>query len=206
VSVGPASMYWDSCVFYRYLTLEPPEYLHDIEDFIKDAKSGERRIYCSTVSFVEIRQSALKKRSHSSINQFFADMGRAFYPIDPNPNIMIAAGQLRDAQSVNPGGDTTAKPRVIGTADAIHLMTCLYLRDTMGVKDIVFHTFDDGKGKTWEGRCVPLLSFERWFPVDKRSERVAEVCGLTRCLPSHPVPTLLGGPKSGTSIVPQPRP
>jgi hypothetical protein len=96
---------------------------------------------------------------------------------------MIAAGELRDADPTNPSDATTTNKRSIGIADAIHLQTCLYLRDVMNVKDIEFQTFDEGKGKTWEGKCVPLLGFEKWFPEATRTKRVRDVCGLTRKLP-----------------------
>lgn len=195
----PKYMFWDSCVFYRYLTCKPTDHLHDIEDFIKDAREGNREIHCSTVSFVEIRQSALKQRGHGSISEFFVGMKRAFHPFDPNPNIMIIAGQLRDAEAVNPARDASAKSRIVGTADAIHLATCLYLRDVIGLNDIVFHTFDEGKGKTWEGKCVPLLKLEEWFPKEKRTPAIQQVCDLTRCKPVHPVPNLLTGPPQDAS-------
>lgn len=183
-------LYWDSCVFYRFLTGYPTDYVDDVVRLVGDAKKGERKIYTSTIVLAEIRGFALKKTNFSSVREFFDDLRKGVSLIDPNPNIMIFAGQLKDNEATNPSGDGAAPKRVIGTADAIHLATCLFLRDSMGVKDIVFHTFDDGKGKTWEGKCVPLLSFERWFPEQARSKPIESVCGLTRIRPLHPVPTL----------------
>jgi hypothetical protein len=183
---------WDSCVFYCYLTGSPAHYYTDIAEYIMDAKAGKYKIHCSTLAFAEIRQSALAKKGYGSVQEFFADFESAFFPIDPNPNIMIAAGELKNAQPINPSDDKTPNHRVIGTADAIHLMTCLYLRDAMGVKDVIFHTLDEGKGKTWEGKCVPLLGFERWFPPDARNGRVLDVCNLNRKKPLHPQPKLPG--------------
>jgi predicted nucleic acid-binding protein len=177
-------------VFYRYLTGVPPELVDDIHRFIEDARKGERKIYASTIVLAEIRHAALRTKGFGTIEAFINDVRKGVLLIDPNPNIMIAAGRLKDCQSTNPSGDSRAKARVIGTADAIHLATCLHLRDTMGVKGIVFHTFDDGKGSTWEGRCVPLLSFEKWFPENGRPACIDEVCGLDRVKPLHPVPNL----------------
>jgi hypothetical protein len=161
----------------------PQELVDDIDRFIEDARKGERTIYASTIILAEIRQEALRKRHHRSIDDFMGDMRNAVRLIDPNPNIMMAAGRLKDCRSTNPAKDGKATPRVIGTADAIHLATCLYLRDTMGVSGIVFHTFDDGKGKTWEGKCVPLLSFEKWFPEKDRPSCIKDVCSLERLKP-----------------------
>jgi hypothetical protein len=33
-------LFWDSCVFIRYLTGIPPEHNGDIDDYIEDAKKG----------------------------------------------------------------------------------------------------------------------------------------------------------------------
>lgn len=194
-------LYWDSCVFYRYLTGVPPELVDDIHRFVEDAKKGIRKIYCSTIGLAEIRQSALKRKNFGTITEFFDDLRKAVDLVDPNPNIMTMAGRLKDCTSVNPAGDTNAKPRVIGTADAIHLSTCLFIRDAMNVRGIVFHTFDDGKGSTWEGRCVPLLSFEKWFPEKGRPACIEQVCGLDRCKPLHPNPSLFNIAAHGTSPV-----
>jgi predicted nucleic acid-binding protein len=183
------NIYWDSCVFYRFLTQKPFNFVDDISRFIEDAKKGTRKIYCSTIVLAEIRAEALKR---GNIQDFFASLKSAVNLVDPDPNIMIMAGQLKDSRAVNPG-DIKGKARVVGTADAIHLATCIYLRDQLGISDVVFHTFDDGKGATWEGKCIPLLSFERWYPAKTRTPIVGDVCDLTRCKPSHPEKGLFSG-------------
>lgn len=187
----PEHLFWDSCVIIRYVTRSPSELLGDLDDYVESAKRGDRKIYCSTLAMTEIRPRYFIGGKFGSIRQFFIDMESAFYPVEPNPNILIAAGELRDAEPVNPSDDNAANVRTIGTPDAIHLMTCLYIRDSLEVRDIVFHTFDEGKGKTWEGKCVPLLGFERWFPAEVRTERVKEVCGLPRTKPIYPQGNLL---------------
>lgn len=181
--IKPRNVYWDSCVFYCLLTGKPPQHQIDVLEILSDAKSGLAKIYCSTITYAEIRQQFLRPKGHLTINDFFKDLGSAVVTIDPNPNIMMAAGELRDAEPTNPSDATTLNKRSIGIADAIHLQTCLYLRDVMGVRDIEFQTFDAGKGKTWEGRCVPLLGFERWFPEATRTKRVRDVCAMSRKLP-----------------------
>ena len=118
-------------------------------------------------------------------------MGSGFEPIDPNSEHPDRQRTSEGTLSTDP---STKKPskRVVGTPDAIHLTTCLHIRDVLGLSDIVFHTFDDGKGKTWEGKCLPLLSFETWFPAGNRTSYVENVCGLSRTLPNHPQPDMLG--------------
>jgi hypothetical protein len=145
-------------------------------------------LYFSTFTFVEIRQNSLKKKGVLSVRDFFKDMASAFIPIEPNPNILIAAGELRDAEPTNPSDAKTQNKRVIGSVDAIHLMTCCYARDVLGIDGIIFHTFDEGRGKSWEGKCVPIIGFEKWFPPATRTPRVTEVCNLPRSKPIHTSP------------------
>jgi len=191
--IGPKHLFWDSCVFIRYLT--KGEGWLDIAELISDTKAkfqGERRhVYYSTLTYAEIRPRHFVGSAHGSLDDLLAELGAAFEPIDPNPNILKAAGELRDAVPVNPfPKEDPDKKRVISTPDSIHLMTCVFARDVLGVSDIVFQTFDNGKGSTWEGKCVPLLSFERWFPENVRTQRVSEVCSLPRAKPEDPEPPL----------------
>ena len=185
-------MCWDSCVFIRYLL--DGDHADDIERYIASCQKGDSKVWYSTIAFTEIRPRFLKHKNYGNIRDFFDDLRRNFLPIDPNPNILIFAGLLRDCDSVNP--DPKAIPpnnRVIGTPDSIHLETCLCIKDVMGVSDIIFHTTDAGRSKSWEDRCVPMSGFERWFPPDKRSRRVSKVCELTRCWPVHPQASLFTG-------------
>ena len=183
-------LFWDSCVFIRYLTGAPADNIGDIDDYLADARKRQRAIYYSTLIYTEIRPRFLIKK-HGTIRKFIEDMKGSFYPIEPNPNILIAAGELKDARSTNPGDPKDKSPREIGTPDAIHLMSCTFARDALKIPNIVFHTFDDGKGKTWEGKCIPLLSFENWFPAGKRTARVNDVCSLPREKPIYPQANLL---------------
>lgn len=187
---GPEHMFWDSCVFLRYLTENPSDYVDDIARFISDAQRGDRKIYYSTICYTEIRPGYLK-RQYSDIHELFKAWGRNFIPIEPNPNILIAAGEVRDVLPVNPSDPNTKTNRVIGTPDAIQLMTCLHLRDVLGVDDVVFHSFDKGRSTSWEGKCVPIIGFERWYPEEKRNGHIGDICSLPRAEPAHPDKDLL---------------
>ena len=155
-----------------------------------DAKRKHIKIHASTIVLSELRPRLLRDTRWGSVSNFFDDLGSACYLFDPNPNIMRLAGLIRDQISTNPSGPKIdpVKQRVVGLGDAVHLATCLFIRDAAGCDDIVCHTFDEGKGTTWEARCVPLLGFERWCPPEGRSGAVASVCGLRREKPIHPSP------------------
>lgn len=194
---NPLNVFWDSCCFIRLITRTPDELLLDMEQYVNDARKGLLKIHFSTIAYVEIRPRYFNNTKYGSIEEFFDHWGSAFHPFDPNPNILIEAGRLRDADPVNPfPKELNGTKRKVGAADAVHLATCLFLRDGAGIDDIVFHTFDDGKGSTThEGKCVPIIGFEKWFPEKARNRSVSDVCSLPRCKPKHPVPDLVTGSK-----------
>ena len=185
------NVFWDTCVFWRYITRSPTELLNDIDSFIADAKNKKRKIYFSTISFVELKPSIFVSRT-GDLRSFFNDMAAAFEPIDPNPNILLDAGELRDTVVYDKSEGTVSK-RVIGTGDSIQLTSCLYAKEVLGINDIVFHSFDKGRSASWEGKCTPILGFEDWFPADKRTRMVQKICDLKRQEPLYPQPDLLSG-------------
>lgn len=176
--------FWDSCVFIRYLLNEPgAELIRDISQHIEDARNGKIQIHFSTLALAEIKPSHLQKRGYGDAIDFLEDFKGAFAPIGPSPDIFVRSASIRDFSYPNPNG---GRDRVMGTADAVHLITCLFARDELGMPDIVFHTLDDGKGKNWEGKCVPLLTFEEWTTGIPKNRYVQEICRLPRQLPCHP--------------------
>lgn len=130
-------MLWDSCVFIRYLTQTPLDLVNEITQYIADVQAKKRRVYFSSFGLYRDTAALLKAQGIVTLQEFFADLGATFIPIDPNPNILMMAGQMWDVDSTNPG-DPRMPGRTLGTPDSIHLATCLYLRDTLGIEDIVF--------------------------------------------------------------------
>jgi predicted nucleic acid-binding protein len=200
--IDSRNLIWDTCIFSRYIIGDPIEFVSDIEEFVADARRGKRTIYFSAIVLAEIRQSAVKHDKEPELDKFLADLSAAFIPIDINPNIAMQAGRLRAAPTTNPAKDKNAKGRLLGTGDSIHLATALYLKAALGITDIVFHTTDEGKGSTWEGKCVPLLKFEDWYPPASRSKHIQAACDLSKSKPYYPQASLDLEAKDGSSIVP----
>ena len=180
------ALFWDSCVFYRYLTESPAEYVSDIAQYIKDAQTGKIDILFSTITLAEIRPSALTRKGFDNIDEFLDDFGGAFLPIAPTPEIMKRAARLKDRKYSHAVKD----PRHFGTPDAIQLLTCLHAAEDLGYGEVIFHTFDNGGGKNWEGRCVPLLTFEEWTTGCENEPLVAKIAALQRSMPLYPEPLL----------------
>jgi hypothetical protein len=159
--------------------------VNDIDQFIEEAGRKQRFIYTSTIAFAEIKPQHLRKRQYGDIFRFFEEFKSAFRPIGTSPDILARAGQLRELEFSKDGGT-----RSVGMGDAVHLLTCQHLKADIGVKDIVFHTLDEGKGKTWEGRCVPLLGFETWCKGHENNDIVKSIIALPRHKPAHPQPRM----------------
>lgn len=184
------NIFWDSCIFIRYLVNdESAPHFADIAKFIEDAKAGKRQIYYSTISLAEFRQEYFVGTQFGSIQDFFDDLGSACLPVEPNPNIMMAVSELRSAKSTNPN-NPGHQSRVIATPDAIVMMSARYAKDALGISDIVLHSTDEGKGKSWAGKTVPIVGFENWYPEATRTDSVKQICSLPREKPLHPEPGL----------------
>jgi hypothetical protein len=75
----------------------------------------------------------------------------------------------------------------------IHAFACralIHVRDEMGVADIEFHTFDDGKSGP-KPRSLSLLSYHKYAEHLQHDTDVKAVCDLPRMLPNHPSPGLV---------------
>jgi hypothetical protein len=183
-------LFWDACVIVRWLTESPPDFVDHISQYLREAREGARKIHISTISFTEVRPSHLRKKNFGSVIDLIEDFKSAFIPISPPPDVLTRAGHLKDL-TFRKKGMKNNESRVVGTGDAIQLMTCIYAKDDLGIKDIVFHTFDEGKGKNWEGRCVPLIGFEDWCEGLADDPIVRQVIALPRCKPEHPKPVMI---------------
>lgn len=178
-------LYWDSCVLIRWLTGRPAELQDDLDLYIKDAKAGDRRIHISTITLAEISSGHLKLGDYGDIHDLLNDLRSALKPITPSPPIMAMTGQIRSNKFHRDKGE-----RILDTPDAIHLITAIHLRDELGVQNLVFHSFDEGKRRGPEGKCVPLIGFENWTARCRDDPLVKRVLALPRELPHHPKPEL----------------
>ena len=178
--------FWDSNVFYRFLSGQPDECVPDLKQFVKEAQEGKCDILCSTLAFAEIRPSALLTAGFASIGEFFEDAQSVFKPIAPSPDIMIKAAVLKDWKYKH----AVKSPRQIGTPDAIQLATCLHAREDLKIANLIFHTFDDGKSKIMGEKSVSLLSFEEWL-VGCNEALQLRIANMPRQKPLHPSPELL---------------
>jgi hypothetical protein len=188
--VAGTNLLWDTCIIKRKLTRTPPEYVDHIDRYVLDAGTDKAKIYMSTIVLAEGRLAG-PKPTLADMQKLERDLRGIGSLIEPNPNIMALAGRLRAHSYPHPlrGSDPNAKDRELGLGDAIHLATAIWLKEAAGVSDIVFHSFDNGRGKNWEGKCTPILDFHKYCDGLTSDPDVAKVIALTRTPPRHPALT-----------------
>jgi hypothetical protein len=180
--------FWDTCVLARHLTQKPPELCGDIARFLDEARAGKRKIWYSTILYAEFNPAFLTGTPFKTLNELIASIEGVMLPIGPTAPIMMRAGRLRGRIFKHHAPQETEKNRVLSVADAIQFATCLYVKETLGISDIEFHTFDDGKGRnydvTLEEKVVSLLRFEDYAHEHFDDPDIKAVCDLARLKPA----------------------
>ena len=65
----------------------------------------------------------------------------------------------------------------MGIGDSIFFATAIWLEDA-GESNLTFHSFDHGRKKGWEGKCVPVVNFRYWcknldsVPIVQRAKAI----------------------------------
>ena len=179
-------IFWDTCVFCAHFYDEREQYgdtIDHIRQYLREASEGKWRIITSSVVFAEIAFSKVKKGAPGSIEDVVRDIESSCIIIEPNPNIMLLAGKLRDLPYKKNGSSV----RKLSVPDAVMLATAIYGRSYFS--DFrAFHTFDAGGQK----RAIPILGYEDWldgFSAPKRN-LASQVVDLPRMKPNHESPEL----------------
>lgn len=174
------NLFWDSCVLTRYLTGIPPGFEGTLAKLVDEAKAKKVRIWHSTILYAEVRPDQLAKAGYSEMAELIDALEGALFPIGPTASIMMRASRLRPYAYMHHTPQSQEKTRVLTVPDAIQLCTCLHVKEDRGISDIVFNTYDDGKGKNYEEKAVSLLRFEEYAGAFADDPDVAAVCALTR--------------------------
>lgn len=189
---APKHLFWDSCVLTRFLTGYPTGFEGVLAKLVDDARASKVKIWHSTLLYAEVRPSQVVAGGYSEMAQLVDDLAGALFPIGPTPSIMMRASRLRDYQYKHKNPQANEKYRVLSVSDSIQLCTCLHVKEDRGVSDIVFCTYDDGKGgPSHEEKGVSLLRYHDYATAFMDSHDVAAVCDLPRRKPWVDQPGLL---------------
>ena len=161
------------------------ECYRDVEQHLEDVTNGKTVIYYSAFSLLEIRPSFLHGAGYGTFDDFAADHEGTFLPVEVTPDILQWCGVVREIKYPNPNG---GKDRVLTAGDAVQLMSAVWVRE-VAVPDLVFHTFDDGKGRNVESDKEPtvsLLQFEKFVEGIPTNPHTPRICAMPRSKPFHP--------------------
>jgi predicted nucleic acid-binding protein len=181
-------LYWDTNVFVAYLNDERDAYgfhVDHIGQYLGEAKEGKCLIYTSALTIAEIPKRRLVKSHYGSFTDFLRDYEGIIVQVAADPAVMVLAAEIKNLHYEKTGG-----VRDVGTPDAIHLASALSLDSVYEVRLTAFHTFDNGKGKSANGKAVPLLSYEEWCGACRSEPAAQRVISLQRTRPVHPNPRL----------------
>ncbi len=181
-------LFWDTCVFCAHLYDEVDQYgevIDHIRQYIREARAGKWRIITSSIVFAELAFSKVKRDAPGTMEDLRRDIEAACLLIDPNPNIMMLAGKLRDI----PYRKHQSRVRRLTVPDAVMLATALFVQEHYLQNLRAFHTFDAGGKK----REVPLIGYEEWLDglSDEQLTVARRAANLRRERPFHPTPDLL---------------
>ena len=182
--------FWDSCVLIRYLTNNPIDHVADIAKFLDEAKAGTRHIWMSTMVIAEIKPHQLHLRGFENFQQLHDDIQAAVTLVTPSVPINMLASRLQSHEYHRTPRQEEEKTRMLTSMDAVHLATCVHVRDDMAVADVEFHTFDDGRSGP-RPRGLSLLNYDKYAEHLLHNADVKAVCDLPRMIPAHPSPVLV---------------
>lgn len=167
----------------RYLTGEPQGCEGILNKLVDEARAGKIKIWHSTLLYTEVRPKFVTKAGYSDMSALIDDMSGAFFPIGPTASILMRAGRMRDFSFLHHSPQKEEKTRVLTVPDSIQFATCLHVKEDRDVSDIVFCTYDDGKGSNYEEKAVSLLRFHEYATAHMSDPDVAAVCSLDRRKP-----------------------
>jgi hypothetical protein len=94
---GSKNLFWDSCVFYAYLSNASASYdIESIEQYLDETRAGRFVIYTSSIALAEVVPSAIKRDGIGTFTSFVNEFSGAIVPIDATPNVMTLASYLKD--------------------------------------------------------------------------------------------------------------
>lgn len=182
--------FWDSCVLISYIQQSQPDFGVDMHRILEETRGGVRKVWISTLFYAEMRPSLLSGTQFSSIDDLIDDFEGVLFPISANPDILMRAARLRDREFWKEKPQKDEKARFMSVPDAIQIASGLFVKEALGISDIEFHTFDDGKGKKFEERGVSLLRLEEYCTHHMHDPDIQAACALPRMRPALRQPAL----------------
>lgn len=181
----------DTNVLLKHANADSGDCAGDLQKILDEAASTSptRKLWISGALLGELRPSIFKPSSNFQDVDALAKYVRSIADIiTPNPNVWARIARLRDIKWERPPNTRQAgeKYRRMSFADAMHIASALFVKEALGISDLEFLTFDEGKGDNAEdmaSKPLSLLSLEEFTHGISGSGDVVAAVGLHRCRP-----------------------
>lgn len=143
----------DTNVILRFANNQAGSEAGDIDTIIRESIgiTKTRQIWVSSVLFAELRPSNLVQEKFSSVEDLSGYIQSLATVVTADVNTMMRAAKFRDLFWSRADKSKLEKPRRMSLGDAIHIASALWVKEVVGVADLEFLTFDDGKSASVDG-------------------------------------------------------
>jgi hypothetical protein len=189
-------------VLLRHATGDSGEGELQIETILTKAVVAKRRVWVSSILFAELRPSTFVPGRFATLFELTRYLRSLATFVTPDPNTMLRAAWLRDAEWDGPARRADEKPRPMSLSDAIQIASALWVKEAVGVPDLKFLMFDHRSSKeAGGGRRLSLLCLQNYAAEAKANSGAQAAVRLT---PAQPVPLTYSIPKSAQAQSPAP--
>jgi hypothetical protein len=184
-------------VLLRHASGDSGEAERQIETILTKAVVTKRRVWISSILFAELRPSTFVPGRFATLFELTRYLRSLATLVTPDPNTMMRAARLRDAQWGTPAGARQAdeKPRSMSLSDAIQIASALWVKEAVGIPDLEFLMFDE-RSSDEGGRRLSLLGLEDYAGnVDASPDDMAAMQStrIEPALPQRSATFRLGG-------------
>ena len=173
----------------RHASGDSGEAERQIETILTKAVVAKRRVWISSILFAELRPSMFVAGRFATLFELTRYLRSLATVVTPDPNTMMRAARLRDANWQTPAGARQAdkKPRSMSLSDAIQIASALWVKEVIGVPDLEFLMFDErGCNEGGGGRRLSLLGLDDYAENADASQDEMAAVRSTRVEPVLP--------------------
>jgi hypothetical protein len=174
-------------VLLRHASGDSGEAERQIETILTKAVVAKRRVWISSILFAELRPSTFVPGRFATLFELTRYLRSLATVVTPDPNTMMRAARLRDANWRTPAGACQADARTMSLSDAIQVASALWVKEVIGVPDLEFLMFDErSSNEARGGRRLSLLGLEDYVEKADASPDVIAGVQSTRVEPALP--------------------
>jgi hypothetical protein len=174
-------------VLLRHASGDSGEGEQRIETILTKAVVAKRRVWVSSLLFAELRPSRFVPGRFATLFELTRYLRSLATFVTPDPNTMLRAARLRDAEWGGAARRADEKSRSLSLSDAIQIASALWVKEAVGVPDLKFLMFGDWSSKeAGSGRRLSLLSLQDYTAEAKANSGARAAVLLPTARPVSP--------------------